>query len=603
MDCVVLAKVVPARDSLRFDPGTRTAIRDGPVVHLNPFDQRAIRVALELRRGGESVRVVSLGPPNAVPVLREVRALGVDHVRLLSDLAFAGSDVLATARALAAGAGTLGRDLVLTGERTTDSETGEVGPEVAALLGMPVVSGARSIARVAGDRLLVEVDTPTGWARVRVPLPAVVSVGEKIAKPLRATPEAVAALNDPAVEVVGPRDVGVDPSRVGIAGSPTVVASVHEAAPAREPRVFAEGPPAERVRAAVEALGPLVAGPAPPPAPLPPPPHPLAPDREIAVLVTDPHGELDPDSLGIVSEVRRSLPGYWPSALWAGPPPSEGATYRLELAGALGGYLLGLAGAGFDSGAAAGAVERALDLRGDLAAAVFPGTPFGREVAGQVAAHRALGLVADGVRAAPSPDGRIVWTKPSFGGRTLATIRTTTRPGLATVPPGAFVASQAPGTPGGLRWTRVDLPPTRPRVEREAEGQELKPGSPVDGSGVVVAVGMGIGGPDGIARLAPTLRRWGAALTATRRVVDAGWVPRQRQVGLTGRSYAPRLAVLLGVQGTTNHMVGWGRARAILGVNADRGAPLFHAVDVGIVGELDAIVPELERPIARLLGR
>jgi electron transfer flavoprotein alpha subunit len=603
MDSIVLAKVVPALDSLRYDPRTRSVIREGSELYLNPFDQRAVRVALELRRAGETVRVVSLGPPGAIPALRETRALGVDHVRLLSGDAFAGSDVLATARALVAGIGALGRDLVLTGERTTDSETGEVGPEVAGLLGIPVVSCARAIGRGPDDRLTVEVDTPTGWARIRAPTPAVVTVGEKIAKPLRASPESIAALVDPAVEVLGPADVGIDPAWVGLAGSPTVVASVEGAAPTREPRVFDQGSPADRVRAAVEALGSLVAGPAPLPPPLPPIPRPLAPDREVAVLVTDPTGDLDPDSLGIVSEVRRSLPGYWPSALWAGPPPSEGATYRLELAGALGGYVLERAGAGFDSGTVALAVERALDLRSGLAVAVFVGTPFGREVAGQVAAHRGLGLVADGVSAAPAPDGGVLWTKPSFGGRTLATIRTTTRPGLATVPPGTFGPCLDPGTPGGLRWARLSPPPAPPRVEQEAAGQEVQPGSPVGGSEVVVAVGMGVGGPEGVARLDPTLRRWGAALTATRRVVDAGWVPRQRQVGLTGRSLAPRLAILLGVRGATNHMVGWRRARAILGVNADREAPLFQEVDVGIVGDLDEIVPELERPIARLLGR
>jgi len=604
MDFVVLAKVVPALETLRYDPARRAVIRDGAEMFLNPFDQRALRVALEMRRPGETVRVVSLGPPNAVPALREARAVGADRVRLLVGPEFVGSDVLATARALVHAIGPIRRDLVLAGVWTTDSETGEVGPEVAGLLGIPVVGGARRIVRAPGDGpLTIDVDTPTGWARMRAPAPLVVTVGEKAAKPLRPTAEALAELAEPAVEVVGAQAVGIDPRLVGVAGSTTVVDSVDEAAPSRRPRVFASGLPADRVREAVEALRPLLSARPSPPAPLPPPPFPLDPKTEVAVLVTDSTGRLEGDSLGSVSEVRRALPGHWPSAIWVGGPPPEDATYRLELAGAVEGYLLDPVVAGFDSGAAALATERVLEARLDLAAAIFPADPFGREVAGQLAAHRGLGLVGDATAVSLSPDGGLRCTKPSFGGVTLATIRTTTRPALATVRPGTFEPADKPSAPGGLRWSTIRVARVASRVEREDESRELDPGPPVERSEVIVAVGMGVGGPEGIARLRSTLRAWRAPLVATRRVVDAGWVPRQLQVGLTGRALAPRLAILLGVRGATNHMVGWRRARAVLGVNSDPEAPLFHDVDVGIVGSIEETVPLLEGPVARLLER
>ncbi len=604
MHFVVLAKVVPALESIRFDPVGRTVIRDGAELYLNPFDQRALRVALELRQPGETVRVVSLGPPSSAAALREARAVGADQVRLLSDPCFAGSDVLATARALVQGIGPLGSALVLAGAWSTDSETGEVGPEVAALLGIPVVSEARSILRSPdGSSFEIEADTPTGWVRVRAAPPLVITVGEKIAKPLRPTPDALSALPEPCVDLLGARELEVDPSWVGVRGSPTEVVAIEEAAPSRTPRIFAQGTPEVRVGGAMEALRPLLRRSAEPQAALPPAPPSLLADREIGVLVTDGSGELDADVTGVLSEVRRTLPDRWPSAIWVGAPPPEGATYRLELAGALGGYVLDPAGVPFDSSSVAIAVGGVLDTRRALGAVVFSASPFGREVAGLLAARRALGLVGDAVALSAGADGNLLWRKPSFGARTLATIRTKTRPGLATVRPGTFATSTVAGPPGGFRWRSIRVPWPAPKVVREAEGRELEPGVSIERSDVVVAVGMGVGGPDGIARLRPTLATWGAALTATRRVVDAGWVQRQLQVGLTGRALAPRLAILLGVRGATNHMIGWKRAGATLAVNQDPEAPVFLDVDVGIVGSIEEILPLLDQPVASALGR
>jgi electron transfer flavoprotein alpha subunit len=120
---------------------------------------------------------------------------------------------------------------------------------------------------------------------------------------------------------------------------------------------------------------------------------------------------------------------------------------------------------------------------------------------------------------------------------------------------------------------------------------------------LVVAVGMGIGGPGALETIRPAVARMGGALAATRKVVDAGWVPRQLQVGLTGQSLAPELAVLLGVRGATNHLVGWKRARSLLAVNGDPNAPVFGYVDAGIVGSWSDVLPDLTDALADRFGR
>jgi electron transfer flavoprotein alpha subunit len=604
MDSVVLVKAVPRSEALRYDPERGRMVRDGAELVLNPFDQRAVRVALELRRPGETVTVVSLGPREALPVVRETRALGVDRVVLLSDPVFAGSDTLVTSRALARALSERPHDLVLGGSWTTDSETGQVGPEVAELLDMDLIANARAVRRdPEGNRFEVTVDTSVGWATYRARLPLVITVGEKIAKPLHATPEAIAAIVEPAVEVRTAASIGLDRGLVGVAGSPTVVGRVLPVESSRKPQVFDTGPVVERVRHAVAALAPLLGAPRPSPGPLPPPPPDRSPSREVLVVVTGLAGDLEPQSLGFVSEVRRALPGYWPSAVWTGGPPTEAATYRLDLAGALGGYCFPSDPGGVDARAVAANLGSLVDQHPSVAAVLVQSDPFGREAAGRLAAQRSLGLVGDATAMRTDPTKRIVWSKPSFGGRAVAEVFSKTRPAIATLRPGTFAPAPTGRRGDGFGWRSLKGARRTSAVALTAQGTEGPETFDLERREVIVAVGLGVGGPEGVEQLRPTLARWNAGLVATRRVVDAGWVPRTRQLGLTGRSLAPRLAVLLGVSGSANHMVGWRRAGALLAVNRDPEAAVFREVDVGIVGEVDETVSHLTEALAALLGR
>jgi electron transfer flavoprotein alpha subunit len=108
----------------------------------------------------------------------------------------------------------------------------------------------------------------------------------------------------------------------------------------------------------------------------------------------------------------------------------------------------------------------------------------------------------------------------------------------------------------------------------------------------VIAVGQGVP-PEEYPLLEPLRDTLGAELAATRKVTDRGWLPRARQVGITGRSIAPRLYVVLGASGKFNHMVGVRGARTVLAVNADPDALVFGAADVGIVGDWHEVLPLL----------
>ncbi|MCI4360324.1 MAG: electron transfer flavoprotein subunit alpha/FixB family protein [Thermoplasmata archaeon] len=226
---------------------------------------------------------------------------------------------------------------------------------------------------------------------------------------------------------------------------------------------------------------------------------------------------------------------------------------------------------------------------------------FGRAVAGRLAAHEGWGLTGDATGIERGADGRPLYRKPAFGGRWIAEIATRSGPAVATVRPGAF--------PPGSRAVRepppvesIALSPHPPRVRAIGGGVERDAGwgEPLS-AGLVFVAGQGVEGPEGVFAVRDAARSLGGALGATRRVVDLGWAPRQVQVGLTGIAPEPKVAVLVGVSGSTNHMVGLRRARAIVAVNHDATAPVFQRADIGLVGDWKDLLPLLRDALSATL--
>jgi electron transfer flavoprotein alpha subunit len=601
----VLVKVVPDREDVGFDPHRRTVVRDGVRLFLNPFDQRAVRVALELRRPGEPVTLLSMGPPAAAEALREPLALGVDRAVLVTDPALRGSDTLVTARVLSRALRRIPFRVVLAGAWTTDSETGQVAPEVAALLGVPVVTSARRIGRdPGGPGLEVTFDTDVGWSRVRLEPPCVLSVGEKIAKPLHAVPEAVEAVPLSRVERLSSEELGLPSGSVGQAGSPTVVDALREGGVHRDPRRFATGAAADRCAAAVARIAELLGGPAPDEPPVPPLRGPLRPADEAVVLVTDRGGALEPRALPLLTAVRQRLAPGWPTAAWVGGPVPAVDARRIAAAGAA--RLVRVAApVPLTARLGALALEGVVDQSPGAGVMLALAEPYARDALASLAARRGLGLVGDALDVVVGAEGEPRWVKPAFGGSVLAEVRSRTRPALVTVRPGAFGGATVPD-PSVLdvEEVAVDLP--RAEVEWLEDGAEPTDGwGDLDAAPVVIAVGTGLGGPDHLGRLDGLRRRTGAAVAGSRRVVDAGWLPRRLQVGLTGRAPAPELGILVGIGGSANHLAGWHRARTLLAINPDERARVFSAVDVGLVGRWEDLIDPLAEalePLARRRG-
>jgi electron transfer flavoprotein alpha subunit len=588
-----LAKQIPHPEAMQIEDGR--LVRAGVELEMNAYCRRAVAegVTLATQTGG-SCTVMTLGPPSAEDVLREAIAWGAGSGLHLCDSAFAGSDTLATARALAAAVRMTGPyDLVLLGLNSLDGETGQVGPELAELLDLPFASGVRRL-EFLGDHLRLELEHDDGTQDVEVTLPAVLSVAERLCDPCKVDAAGRSAVPASRLSSVGAAELG--PGPWGAEGSPTVVGEIHPMEHDRA-RLVLEGPLADQVEEAVrllEARGALSSG-----------TTATVPGANAEGLLPD---GTRPRRIAVLDEPGRAGVAVELVAAAARLGDDAGAAVQL---------LRPTLGEPDPDGAAPSApagTDEVIELRGscvpeDVADAVTayvreetpwallaPSTAFGREVAARVAAATGSGLVGDAVSLHVHDDA-LVAGKPAFAGALVADITCRTPTQMVTVRPGVLPAAGGVG-----HGADVAAPPVRHevgtrgrvRILAERRNDDVEALARAE---VVIGVGTGVA-PDEYGELSPLAAVLGAELAATRKVTDRGWAPRARQVGITGRSIAPRLYVAMALSGKFNHIVGVRAAGTILAVNDERAAPVFDHCDVGIVGDWHEVVPLLARAFA-----
>ena len=257
MRAIVCVKQVPAVSELRFDNEKKTLIREGVHNEINPFDRRAITFAVETKKryGGEVV-VMTMGPPQAKEALVEALAMGADRALHLLDRAFAGSDTLATSRALSlATAREKPFDMVLCGKYSVDAETGHIGPELAQMLSLPHVTGATKVDfSDPFDSALIEAETDYGFQRVEVPMPFLLTTAERLIRPGRPIPDELEAAKTKPYRVITASELSNDPSIFGSAGSPTSVSQIYSIEAKRRNEIIEGSTSEDRVSRLVEKL-------------------------------------------------------------------------------------------------------------------------------------------------------------------------------------------------------------------------------------------------------------------------------------------------------------------------------------------------------------
>src|SRR6187551_763910 len=224
MKIAVCVKQVPdAAIHKRIDAGTRRLDRSGEGA-LNQFDTQAVEEALRIKeaQGDGEVVLVSLGPAGALDSLRKALAMGADRAVLVTDEAAAGSDLVATSRALAAVLEREGADLVLFGQQSSDSDGAVLWAAVADRLRQPVISQVAELT-VADGKIRGKRQTEFGYDVIEAPLPAVVAVSDAINEPRYPSLKGIMGAKSKPQETVSLSDLAVEGDRAGEQGSRTEV--------------------------------------------------------------------------------------------------------------------------------------------------------------------------------------------------------------------------------------------------------------------------------------------------------------------------------------------------------------------------------------------
>jgi electron transfer flavoprotein alpha subunit len=221
-----------------------------------------------------------------------------------------------------------------------------------------------------------------------------------------------------------------------------------------------------------------------------------------------------------------------------------------------------------------------------------PSTTFGKDLMPRVAALLGVGQVSD-VMAVEGPHA---FKRPIYAGNAVLTLEV---PADAVVVATVRVASFEAAAPGGSAVIeKVDAGVPLPTHTRFVSRSGATTGRPdLQSAARVVAGGRALGSADGFNIIYSLADKMGAAVGASRAAVDAGYVPNDLQVGQTGKIIAPELYLAIGISGAIQHMTGIKDARTIVAINKDGEAPIFEAADIGLVGDLFAIVPELEKQL------
>ena len=230
MKIAVCIKQVPETTEVKINPETNTLIREGVASITNPFDEFAVEEALLTKEkyGGE-VHVLTMGPPQAIEVLKNALAVGSDKVYLLSDRAFAGADTLATAYTLAKAIEKIGGvDLVICGKQAIDGDTAQVGPGIATRLGIPQLTYVSKVREIdlANKRIVVERMLENGREVVASSLPALITVVKDINEPRLPSLLGIKKAAKAQIPTWTAKDISVDENRAGLKGSPTWVSKI-----------------------------------------------------------------------------------------------------------------------------------------------------------------------------------------------------------------------------------------------------------------------------------------------------------------------------------------------------------------------------------------
>jgi electron transfer flavoprotein alpha subunit len=322
---------------------------------------------------------------------------------------------------------------------------------------------------------------------------------------------------------------------------------------------------------------------------------------DILVYVLHYEGELNKNSLGAVSEGARLAAelGGEAHAIVVG----DGDDLSQDLAASLGNY-----GATkvFRAKAPEGLAQPVIDAMAKVMQdnghtyALFGGGLLGFEVGAGLAARLAAGVTME-VTEVSVEDGKLVAARPILQDSKISKSHYKDK-GVIIGRLNAFETKESGGGPATVEDVEVELSEQATKATMVQRGEQRGEEIDIEGADILVAGGRGLGKAEGFELCEQLAQAMGGAVAATRAVVDAGWYPYSTQIGQTGKTVAPKLYLAAGISGAIQHKVGMQNSENIVAINKDSNAPIFEFSDLGIVGDLNKILPKLTEAVKAKKG-
>jgi electron transfer flavoprotein alpha subunit len=235
--------------------------------------------------------------------------------------------------------------------------------------------------------------------------------------------------------------------------------------------------------------------------------------------------------------------------------------------------------------------------------ALFGGGLLGFEVGAGLAARLGAGVAME-VTAVRAEGGKLVAERPILGDSAISEINFRSDVGIIIGRLNAFESKESDGAAATVQDVEVELSPHAQQATMVQRGEQRGADVDIEGADILVAGGRGLGKAEGFELVEELAKAFGgnSAVAATRAVVDAGWYPYAAQIGQTGKTVAPKLYLAAGISGAIQHKVGMQSSENIVAINKDANAPIFEFSDLGIVGDLNKIVPKLTEAIKAKKG-
>jgi len=257
MKIVVCVKQVPDTADIKWTENN-TMIREGVESIMNPFDEYAVETAVRIKEAnpGTTISVLTMGPPQSKDVLKRAIAMGADEAMLISDKKFAGADTWATSHTLATAIkNKIGEfDLIICGMYAIDGDTAQTGPGIAERLGIAQVTYAKEINFAGGSTIKVKREVDEGTQQVEMQLPGLVCMLKCDYEPRKPSIKGTMKANKTQIPEYSHEDINIDPSEIGIKGSPTVVSKAFRPEPRDAGEMIQAATPQEAAQALVEKL-------------------------------------------------------------------------------------------------------------------------------------------------------------------------------------------------------------------------------------------------------------------------------------------------------------------------------------------------------------